>query len=207
MDFTCPSTALTKTYSVFQMEANLQREVILRFRCVRRLRYLSFRALRWESLTTQCQQLGVGSTVRPPTPTRLPGLKPTIEPTGSHDGARPLAYAVVSGMADWSAAAAGRPPSGPSRHLLRRDWPRSRSQVAAIVALFVWRRERHTSFVRPHEHAAASNLRSKDVWTPEPKHLVPFGPYGAGQWTAHPIGLVIVIGLVLMGLSFSNPGE
>ena len=36
---------IPRTYSVFQMEANLQREVILRFRCVRRLRYLSFRAL------------------------------------------------------------------------------------------------------------------------------------------------------------------
>jgi hypothetical protein len=49
----------TGTYSVFQMESNVQREVILRFRCVRRLRYLSFRALRWESLATQCQRLGV----------------------------------------------------------------------------------------------------------------------------------------------------
>ena len=86
----------------------------------------------------------------------------------------------------------------------------------AIVTLFVWRRERQTSFVWPHgppvhsfessyEHAAPSKLRRKDVWTPEPKHLVPFGPYGAGQWTAHPIGLVIVIGLVLMGLVSRTP--
>jgi hypothetical protein len=85
-----------------------------------------------------------------------------------------------------------------------------------IVALFVWRRERQTSFVGPHgprvhsfkssyEHADRSNLRPKDVWTPEPKHLVPFGPYGAGQWTAHPIGLVIVIGLVFMGLISRTP--
>ena len=35
---------------------------------------------------------------------------------------------------------------------------------------------------------------------PEPKHLVPFGPYGGGQWTAHPIGLLIVVGLLAMGL-------
>jgi len=40
---------------------------------------------------------------------------------------------------------------------------------------------------------------------PEPKHLVPFGPYGAGQWTAHPIGLVIVIGMLIMGLVTRTP--
>jgi hypothetical protein len=31
-------------------------------------------------------------------------------------------------------------------------------------------------------------------------HLVPFGPLGGGQWTGHPIGLVIVLGFVAMGL-------
>ena len=31
-------------------------------------------------------------------------------------------------------------------------------------------------------------------------HLVPFGPYGAGKWTSHPIGWVITVGFVLMGL-------
>ncbi len=34
----------------------------------------------------------------------------------------------------------------------------------------------------------------------EPKHLVPFGPYGGGQWTGHPIGLVIVLGILAMGM-------
>jgi hypothetical protein len=34
----------------------------------------------------------------------------------------------------------------------------------------------------------------------EPKHLVPFGPYGGGQWTGHPIGLFIVLGFMAMGL-------
>jgi len=34
-----------------------------------------------------------------------------------------------------------------------------------------------------------------------PKHVVPFGPYGAGQWTAHPIGLFIVLGFMAMGLA------
>ena len=47
--------------------------------------------------------------------------------------------------------------------------------------------------------------RSKDEWTPEPKYLVPFGPYGGGQITAHPIGLVIVLGLLLMGLVSRTP--
>ena len=34
---------------------------------------------------------------------------------------------------------------------------------------------------------------------PSPAELVPFGKYGAGTWTGHPIGLVIVLGLLLMG--------
>lgn len=29
--------------------------------------------------------------------------------------------------------------------------------------------------------------------------IVPFGPYGGGQYTSHPIGLVIVLGLIAMG--------
>lgn len=47
--------------------------------------------------------------------------------------------------------------------------------------------------------------RVKDKWSPEPKHLVPFGPYGGGQTTAHPIGLVIVIDLLFMGLVSRTP--
>jgi hypothetical protein len=35
---------------------------------------------------------------------------------------------------------------------------------------------------------------------PDPIKVVPFGRYGAGEWTAHPIGLVIVLGFLLMGL-------
>ena len=30
--------------------------------------------------------------------------------------------------------------------------------------------------------------------------IVPFGPYGGGHYTSHPIGLVIVIGLTAMAL-------
>ena len=29
-------------------------------------------------------------------------------------------------------------------------------------------------------------------------HIVPFGPYGGGQFTGHPIGLLIVIGFIAM---------
>jgi hypothetical protein len=35
---------------------------------------------------------------------------------------------------------------------------------------------------------------------PSPAELVPFGRYGGGHWTGHPIGLLIVVGLLLMGL-------
>lgn len=31
-------------------------------------------------------------------------------------------------------------------------------------------------------------------------HVVPFGLLGGGQWTGHPIGLLIVFGFVLMAL-------
>lgn len=40
---------------------------------------------------------------------------------------------------------------------------------------------------------------------PDPTEVVPFGRYGAGLMTAHPVGLVLVIGLLLMGL-FGLPG-
>jgi hypothetical protein len=35
---------------------------------------------------------------------------------------------------------------------------------------------------------------------PDPIKVVPFGRYGGGEWTGHPIGLVIVLGFLLMGL-------
>jgi hypothetical protein len=34
---------------------------------------------------------------------------------------------------------------------------------------------------------------------PAPATIVPFDRYGAGNLTGHPVGLVIVVGLVLMG--------
>lgn len=33
-----------------------------------------------------------------------------------------------------------------------------------------------------------------------PLQVVPFGRFGAGLWTGHPIGLFIVAGMVLIGL-------
>src|SRR5215813_12619704 len=35
---------------------------------------------------------------------------------------------------------------------------------------------------------------------PRPKDVVPFGKYGAGGWTGHSIGALIVVGVVLTGL-------
>jgi hypothetical protein len=129
----------------------------------------------------------------------------------SQDGSHPVAYAVLSGIA----VGLFLPVVG----LLLDSHDTYFSALlpvslagGAIVAFFVWRRERQTSFFEPpgpfesgDKHTDASKLRPKDVWTPEPKHLVPFGPGGVGQWTAHPIGLVIVIGLVLMGLVSRTP--
>jgi hypothetical protein len=33
-----------------------------------------------------------------------------------------------------------------------------------------------------------------------PMAVVPYGKFGAGLWTGHPIGLVIVIGMLVVGL-------
>ena len=35
---------------------------------------------------------------------------------------------------------------------------------------------------------------------PHPTKVMPFGRYGGGLLTGHPIGLVIVLGILLMGL-------
>jgi hypothetical protein len=144
-----------------------------------------------------------------------PGPKADPEPTESHDGSHPVAYAIVSGIAAGLLLLLVGLLSDTHDTYFNAIGPAS-LVGGAIVAFFVWRRELRTSFIRLHaprvhsfessyEHADASNPRPKDVWAPEPKHLVPFGPYGAGQWTAHPIGLVIVIGLVLMGLVSRTP--
>jgi hypothetical protein len=140
------------------------------------------------------------------------GPKAYLEPTGSHDESHPLAYAIVSGIATGLLLLVVGLFSDTLDTYFSAIGPASLAG-GVIVAFFVWRRERQTSLVRPrvqssgsvYEYVDVSNLRPKDVRTPESKHLVPFGPYGAGQWTAHPIGLFIVIGLVLMGLVSRTP--
>lgn len=39
---------------------------------------------------------------------------------------------------------------------------------------------------------------SRDL--PQPAKVVPFGNYGGGLWTSHPIGLFIAVGLLAMGI-------
>jgi len=130
-------------------------------------------------------------------------------PMKSQDGSHPVCYAVLSGIAVGLFLPVVGLLLDTHDTYFNALLPASLAG-GAIVAFFVWRRERQTSFFQPHGpfesgHTDANKLQPKDVWTPEPKHLVPFGPGGAGQWTAHPIGLVIVIGLVLMGLVSRTP--
>ena len=56
---------------------------------------------------------------------------------------------------------------------------------------------------RPKQWASLRQMAKgiQHVSDPNPKHLVPFGPYGGGQWTGHPIGFVIVLGFIAMGLA------
>jgi hypothetical protein len=129
----------------------------------------------------------------------------------SQDGSHPVAYAVLCGIA----VGLFLPVVGlllDSRDTYFNVLLPASLAGGATVAFFVWRRDRQASFFQPdgpfesgYKHTDAGKLQPKNVWTPEPKHLVPFGPGGAGQWTAHPIGLVIVIGLVLMGLVSRTP--
>jgi hypothetical protein len=126
-------------------------------------------------------------------------------------GSHPVAYAILSGVAVGLFLPVVGYLLDPHDTYFSALLPASLAG-GAIVAFFVWRRQRQTSFFQPHGpfesadmHVDANELRPKVVWTPESKHLVPFGPGGVGQWTAHPIGLVIVIGLVLMGLVSRTP--
>ena len=48
---------------------------------------------------------------------------------------------------------------------------------------------------RPFREVAAHTNEDRP-----PLQVLPFGQYGAGVWTGHPIGLFIVAGFVLIGL-------
>jgi hypothetical protein len=127
------------------------------------------------------------------------------------DGSHPVAYAILAGVAVGLLLPVVGYLLDPHDIYFSALLPASLAG-GAIAAFFVWCRERQTSFFQPHgpfesgdKHVDANERRPKDVWTPESKHLVPFGPGGVGQWTAHPIGLVIVIGLVLMGIVSRTP--
>jgi len=133
-------------------------------------------------------------------------------PITPQDGSHPIAYALLSGIT----VALFLPVVGlllDSRDTYFNALLPFSVVSGAIVAFFVWRRERQSAFFQsdgPFDAGGkqtddTSKLRRTDGWTPESKHLVPFGPGGVGQWTAHPIGLVIVIGLVLMGLVSRTP--
>jgi hypothetical protein len=49
-----------------------------------------------------------------------------------------------------------------------------------------------------HIHGRPVLKASRDH-LPNLTEVMPFGRYGAGLWTGHPIGLVTVVGLLLMG--------
>jgi hypothetical protein len=134
------------------------------------------------------------------------GPKAGVERTGSHDESHPLAYAIVSGIATGLLLLLVGLLSDTLDTYFSAIAPASLAG-GAIVAFFVWRRERQSSPVRPGVQSPLSGYEHLDARnrTLEPKHLVPFGPYGGGQWTGHPIGLVIVISLVLMGLVSRTP--
>jgi MFS family permease len=48
---------------------------------------------------------------------------------------------------------------------------------------------------RPFREVAARTNEDR-----HPLEIVPFGKYGAGVWTGHPIGLVVVVGILIAGL-------
>jgi hypothetical protein len=54
----------------------------------------------------------------------------------------------------------------------------------------------HATFRRhPYGQVAPPTHEDRQAW-----EVVPYGKLGAGVWTGHPIGLVICIGLIVIGL-------
>lgn len=57
--------------------------------------------------------------------------------------------------------------------------------------------------MKPHATLHRPMLSDALARTNEDRHpaeIVPFGRFGAGEWTGHPIGLFIVAGFMLIGL-------
>jgi len=52
-----------------------------------------------------------------------------------------------------------------------------------------------------HPSTSSPEKTSSREWTSVSPQLAPFGPLGGGQWTGHPIGLVIVLGFIAMALA------
>lgn len=49
-------------------------------------------------------------------------------------------------------------------------------------------------------HRSARQVAPNDS-EPSPTEVIPFGRYGTGLLTAHPVGLIVVLGLLLIGLT------
>jgi len=47
-----------------------------------------------------------------------------------------------------------------------------------------------------HRHAIPNASHGR---VPHPNEVIPFGRGGAGLWTGHPVELVVVVGLLLIG--------
>lgn len=141
------------------------------------------------------------------------GPKAGLEPTGSHDARHPVAYAIVSGIAIALLLLVIGLLSDTHDTYFNVIGPASLAG-GAIVAFFIWRCQ--TSFVRPHRprvhsfensyehivelgHRATRQIqRANDE--PHANDVLPFGRSGGGHFTGHPIGLVIVVSVLLMGI-------
>ena len=47
----------------------------------------------------------------------------------------------------------------------------------------------------PYGQVVPSTNEDQKAWD-----AVPYGKYGAGFWTGHPVGLIVVIGILIVGL-------
>jgi hypothetical protein len=54
---------------------------------------------------------------------------------------------------------------------------------------------KESAYIRQHGAVRGALYRSE----PDPTEVIPFGSYGVGTLTGHPVGLVVVFGLLLMG--------